>query len=146
MAIEVRNYDPNRLVMNFAGIIIDSGYADGTFLSIEQGADDYSVKVGADGEVVRTKMNNATATVTFTLQQTSVANTALAALRTLGRATSNGADVGPLFIQDLNGAALYTASKAWIVGPPGVEFGQESTNREWRILAADLVRLDGGAL
>jgi hypothetical protein len=137
-------YDSKEVSVIFAGILIDSGFAEDTFVAIEQASDDFETVVGCDGEVTRSKTNDHRATVTVTLMQSSTLNTALSVLNNIDRKAKNGAGVGPLLIKDRNGTSLYAASKAWVKRPPNAEFGKTAKERAWMIECADLERLDGG--
>jgi len=137
-------YDPDQITIVAMGIPIDKGYADGEFVTLDNVEDAFTMKVGTDGEVTRSKTNNKTAIVTLKLMQSADANTALSALHNLDLAAPNGAGVGPLLIKDRSGTSLWAASKAWIQKPPAVSLDREATPREWQIACADLVRVDGG--
>lgn len=56
-------------------VIVDSsyltGFAEGTFVSWAKDEENFSVSVGAQGDVARAKVNNPLGTITVTLQQTS---------------------------------------------------------------------------
>lgn len=136
-------YDSDQVSLVFMGIPIDSGYAEGSFLTIEQSEQDFEVKVGTDGEVTRSKTNNRHATIKVKLMQTSSGNTALSALNNLDVATPGGAGVGPMLIRDRQGTSLYTAGKCWIAKPPDVDFDRSATSREWTLECANLIRFDG---
>lgn len=136
-------YDADQVSLVFMGIPIESGYADGEFLTIEQSAQDFDVVVGTDGEVTRSKTNNRHAVIKVKLMQSSSGNTALSALNNLDVLTPGGAGVGPMLVRDRQGTSLYTASKCWIAKPPDVSFDRTATSREWTLECANLVRLDG---
>lgn len=142
MAFKV--YDADQIVINWAGIPIDSGFADGEFCRVEQNENDFTTYVGTDGDVSRSKTNNRTAVITILLAQTSPTNAALSAVNNLDRIKANGAGVGPLLIKDKNGTSLYAAEKCWISKPPAVSFDRTTTTREWTLECASLERLDGG--
>ncbi len=127
--MSVKTFDPAALIVTFAGIPI-SGFAPGTFVSIEHRERDYSLIVGADGEGGRTKSNDKSGTVTVTLMQTAAANSALSAFRAVGLLT-NGDDVAPMLVKDLLGATLVAAPTAWIQGAPAAAFALEAQTREW---------------
>jgi hypothetical protein len=137
-------YDANEVSVVICNIPIESGFADGEFVTIEQESNDFEDVVGTDGEVTRSKTNDQRATITVKLMQSSDANAALSALNNLDKATGNGAGVGVLLIRDKQGTSLYQASKCWIAKPPDVPFDKTGTAREWMIRCADLKRLDGG--
>lgn len=137
-------YDADQILVNFAGVPVDSGYADGEFLRIEQAEDDFTLVMGTDGSGTRSKSNNRSATITLILMQSSQTNTALSALNNLDLKTSGGAGVGPLLIKDKSGTSLYSAAKCWISKAPNVSFDRTATSREWTLMTDNLIRLDGG--
>ncbi len=137
-------YDSKEVSVIVAGIPVDSGYADGEFVKIEQNEEDFTMVVGTDGEVTRSKTNNKTAKVTLRLMQTADGNAALSALNRLDKAQSNGAGVGSFLVKDrTSGTIVYQASSCWISKPPSVSFDKVATAREWEITVADLDRTDG---
>jgi hypothetical protein len=137
-------YDANEVTIIIAGIPIDSGFADGEFLRIEQDSDDFTDVVGTDGEVTRSKTNDRRATVTLILMQSATGNAVLSALNLLDKKVGSGAGVGPFLVRDKQGTSLYSASKCWIAKPPTASFGREAGPREWKVRVADIERLDGG--
>jgi len=143
MANALKVYDADQVSVAFAGILLSSGYGDGEFVRIVQEADDFTDRVGTDGQVTRSKTNDRRAVVTVILAQTSDGNAALSALSNLDRNAPGGAGVGSLLIRDRQGTAIYQAEQCWIAKPPDVAFGRESADREWTLRCADLVRFDG---
>lgn len=137
-------YDPNEVSAMVCGLPIEGGYADGTFIEIEQDSDDFVDVVGIDGDVTRSKTNDRRATITLTLMQTSESNGLLSALNNIDRKASNGAGVGPLLIKDNQGTTLFAAEKSWIAKPPTAGFDKTAGPRAWKIRVADLERFDGG--
>jgi hypothetical protein len=132
--------------MVFMGILIDSGFADGEFLTIEQSAPDYEVVVGTDGQVSRSRTNNRHAVLKVKLAATSDGNTLFGALSNAGILAANGADVGPMLVRDrVSGTCLYTAGNCWIAKPPDVSYDNKVTMREWELQCDDLVRIDTGS-
>ena len=139
----LRTYDPSQVTIVFAGIPI-SGFADGTFLSVEQNEDSFTLQIGTDGEGTRSKSNNRSGRVTLTLMQSSLANDLLASLHSVDLSSPGGDGIGPLLVKDNSGRSLFTAEKAWIVKPPTGEFGREATSREWIIETDHLIQTHGG--
>lgn len=142
--MSMKIYNADEITVVFGPVIISSGFADGTFVEIEQESDDFTDVVGAAGEVTRNKTSDRRATVTLTLMQTADANDALSVINNLDRNTDGAAGVNPLVIRDRNGRALYEAEQAWIQAPPTATFDREATERAWVIRCANLVRFDGG--
>lgn len=140
----LRVYDSDQVSISIAGLPVESGYADGEFLRIEQEADDFTDVVGTDGVVSRSKTFDRRATITILLMQTSDGNALLSGLSNLDREAPNGAGVGALLIRDRQGTSLYQADSAWIMKPPNVSFDREATSREWTLRCDNLRRLDGG--
>ena|ERR1700682_1686322 len=141
-----KRYDAAQVTLVFMGILIDSGFADGEFLTIEQSAPDYEAVIGTDGEVSRSRTNNRHATITVKLAHTSNGNTFFSALSNLGILAKNGADVGPMMVRDrVSGVCTYLASKCWIAKPPNVSYDNKVTMRDWILECADLVRVDAGS-
>lgn len=142
----LKRYDAAQVTMVFMGILIDSGFNEGEFLTIEQSAPDYEVVVGTDGEVGRSRTNNRHAVIKVKLMQTSDGNSFLTALSNTGLLAKNGADIGPVLIRDrISGVATWTATKGWIAKPPDVSLDNKVTPREWTLEVADLTRVDAGS-
>lgn len=142
----LKRYDAAQVTMVFMGILINSGYSEGEFLTIEQDSPDYEKYVGADGEVGRSRTNDLSATLKLKLMQTSLGNTLLGSLRVAGLLAKNGADVGPLLIRDrVSGVCMYTAPACWIAKPPDVTMSSKITEREWTFQCDQLIRVDAGS-
>lgn len=114
-----------------AGPIIVEGLADGTFVTIEQNEDQFSLQVGTDGDACRSKTNNRSGRITMTLGQWSKTNELFTALHAADVLSPSGDGIVPLVVIDKSGTTLCACEKAWIVKPPSVEFGREATSREW---------------
>lgn len=137
-------YDPNEVSLMVAGVPVEGGFADGTFIEIIQMSPDFTSKVGVDGDVTRSKTNDRRATIRITLMQSSNSNQLLSAMSNIDRKKSNGAGVGPMLIKDNQGLSLYSAEHSWISKPPDVTFDKEAGPRVWECEVATLERLDGG--
>ena len=144
--MSLKRYDAAQVTMVFMGILIDSGFADGEFLTIEQSAPDYEAVVGTDGQVGRSRTNNRHATIKLKLMHTSDGNTFLGAMSTAGLLAANGSDLGPMLVRDrVSGTCMYTAANCWIAKPPDVSYDNKITMREWTLECDDLVRVDTGS-
>ena len=135
--------DPKEVVISFGPILL-SGYADGTFVSVERNEDSFSLTVGSDGEAARSKSNNKSGRVTVTLLQSSLSTDLLSAQAVLDERSPSGDGVAPLLVKDNNGRGLYTAETAWIVKPATASHARETENREWVIETNELLMLVGG--
>lgn len=135
----VKVFSADEVDLMIAGILINSGYSEGEFVSIEMASDDFGDKAGADGEVARFKTNDRRATMKVKLLQTSQGNDTLNQLRKLGIDGINGADVGVFELVDRSsGAVLAHADKAWVQKPPTVSRGKEVGETEWTLRAAHM--------
>ena len=139
----LHTYDPAQVTIIFAGIPV-SGFAEGTFVSIERNEDSFTLQVGADGEATRAKSNNRSGRVTLTLIQSSIVNDAFSALLAVDENSPSGDGIGPLLIKDLSGRTLVAAETAWLVKPATAEFAREATEREWVIETDRLNTFIGG--
>lgn len=140
----MKQYSAKAVTLSVANILIDSGFADGDFIAIEQVEDDTTEYVGTDGEVTVAPTNNTLTKVTVTLAQSSDGNAKLTALRALGKASPTGVATGPLLIKDRNGTSLHAATYCWIKKPPDVTYSREVKERNWTIMCQMDERIDGG--
>lgn len=134
----VRVYSADETSLTIAGLPIDSGFADGEYVTIEPAADDFTDKAGADGEVSRAKTNDRRATIKVKLQQTSAGHALLGQLRQLDIDNPNGAGVGAFQLRDRAGSLLAHAEHAWVMKPPSPGFGREISEWEWTLRAAHM--------
>lgn len=133
----LKTYDPRKYVITMAGILINEGLADGTFLNITTETPGFSSKAGVDGEVTRTRSHDRRATATITLMQTSEANDRLSALYAADRAATNGEGVGMFRVSDLVGTTVLESSVSYISDDPDVVLEAEASTRDWTIELAD---------
>ena len=131
----VRTYDAAQVVLTINGVAI-SGYADGTFISVEREEQSFTKVVGADGTTSRAKSNNRSGSLTLTILQTSPSNDVLSAL--LAQDELNNDAVVPVLIKDNTGKSRLFSATGWVQGMPTVEYGKEISNREWTIDLADI--------
>lgn len=139
----VRTYSPDQVKVAFGPAIV-SGFADGTFIKIEQMTDGVQSESGADGEVARAMSTDRRHRVTVTLQQTSPVNEAFSAIYLQDRITYTG--TVPMVISDLSGKTLFEAGSAWIIKMPDAEFSKGFSNREWVIETASANFVIGGGI
>ena len=139
----LKNYNAAEVFMIFGPIII-TGLADGTFCKIQKRTEAFGLKVGADGQGARSKSNDNSADITFTLLQSSDANAQLSAAHNVDLASPSGDGVAPLLIKDNSGNTIASAPHAWIKKMADVEFARDITMREWTIETDSLVEFVGG--
>lgn len=137
----VKTYDPQKVALSLGGQIM-SGFADGTFISIERDENSFEKVTGADGDVSRSKTANKSATLTLTLNQTSPSNDILSALAALDEVASSG--VFPVILKDNSGTTVVSSGAGWIRKPPTSGFGKVIETREWVIDLAATIFFIGG--
>ncbi len=139
----LKEYDPDQIVVIFAGILM-KGYADGSFVTLEEANPRFTKKVGTDGTVTRSKVLDRSGKCTIKLMQSSECNDQLSAIAIQDQIAPNGAGVGALEIKDLNGTSLHHAAEAWIAEVPKPDWDKEAGAREWVIEFASVGSLHGG--
>src|SRR5689334_12884835 len=144
MMADFRVYDSNAVSINFNGIPIQGGFAEGELIRISMAEDAYKVYTGADGNKSRAATHDQGAEIELRLAQTSPTNKALSALHVADLKSLNGAGVGPIEVVDLLGNSLHYASKCWIVKAPDAVYDREVKERVWKLYAADMAPFSGG--
>lgn len=133
---------------NFADVILTvgpyhvTGFASGSVIKVERNADSWTFQPNVDGGGTRSKSNNRSGRITFSLAQSSGSNDDLSILFQIDDLTGGGAV--PVSVTDLNGRSLHAAETAWIVKPPAADYGVESVGREWILETDTLVHNVGG--
>lgn len=143
MAGQTKVYDPASVLCVFAGIPIQ-GFAEDSVVKVAYNEDAFTLKMGVDGDGTRSKTNNRSAQITFSLMQSSDVNDLLSAVHGLDLNSPSGDGIGPLLIKDNQGRTLMAAEKAWIMKTPDVEFAKEAGPREWVLETSSLETTIGG--
>ena len=137
----VRTFDPKQVIVTFGAHIV-SGYAEGTFISIERNGDGFEKSRGADGSIDRINKNAFDYSVTLTIKQTALSNGVLSALFSADQLSNNG--VLPLSVKDLSGNSVFVAPQAWIMNDPSDEYGDTLASREWKFDTGIASKFSGG--
>jgi len=135
--MSLKTYDPSKFNIVFAGILVNEGLADGTFLNITIDESAFSAKVGADGEVTRTRSHNRMAKAVISVMQTSEVNDRLSALHEADREAVNGQGVGMFYVADTAGTTVLESAKSYISKGPDVTLEKEASARDWEITLTD---------
>jgi len=130
----IKTYSPGDVALSIGGNLM-TGFADGTFVTVEREVDAMTKVVGADGEVSRTQSANYSGQLTLTLKQTSDSNRILGAY--LMDDETDGSGVFDVLLKDNLDNKVFS-SEGWIRKGPNEEFSSELTNREWIV---DLARI-----
>ncbi len=139
----LRVYDPKQITLIFGPTGQITGFADGTFVTVEKNEDAFSLQIGTDGDGTRSKSNNQSGRITISLMQSSPANDVLSLIHNADLELGSG--VFPLFIKDLQGNSIFEASQAWITRFPSAGYGREAEAREWVIETDNLIMFAGGS-
>lgn len=132
----VRNYDPKAVTQIIAGQIL-TGYAEGSFISVERNEDSANLSIGSQGAGTRTVSNNRSGRVTITLQQTSPSNGVLDAQRIATELS--GAGIFSMLGKDSDSGDTWAGATTWVVKPATMEFSNEASNREWILETDELI-------
>lgn len=127
---QVKTYDPQNVTVIIGGIYL-TGFGE-DMLEVEKDEDNYGVRVGAQGDVVRTKVNNPLATITVTLLSTSPQ---VAYMDSLGK---SGKIVPVSIIHAGDTKETVTSEKAFIKKPATRTYGNEAEDREYEIQCLDI--------
>jgi len=130
--MSVKNYDPNDVLLVFAGRTI-TGFSDGTYITASKDEAKWETHVGAQGEVTRSRNRHPVGRVSFTLKRSSPDYDFL-----LQKMNSN--DIDPCFVQDRNDKKVTVGgSEAWIAEFPDFEAtaGDDVPETEFEVEIAD---------
>lgn len=134
MGKKIKTYNSREVIVTL-GTHIVSGYAEDSFVTIEDAGEGITSVCGCDGEHSRSMDPNRAANVKIVLNQTSESNKYFNTLRKLDRDTGEG--IVPLMITDLRGGLLAHADEAYIKKRPSTVYGKATQNREWEIMTGD---------
>ena len=129
----VKTYDPNQGALTYGTNII-TGFAEDTMLTISRNEDAWTLQIGVDGEGTRSKSNNKSGRVTFSLMQSSDSNKVMSGIAAIDEIS--GSQALPLQFKYKN--ELYIAETAWIVKFPDAEYARTATARVW-VLESDIL-------
>ncbi|NHN29450.1 phage structural protein [Paenibacillus agricola] len=125
-----KTYDPKSVTVTVNGVYI-TGLGE-SMVEITKDENNYDTKVGAQGDKVRTKINNSLGTIKLTLQQTSPQ------LAYLDRLANSGALI-PISIISANDPKETTSvTEAFLKKPSDRKYGKDAEDREYEFQALDL--------
>lgn len=134
-------YDASQVIVVFDGTPL-TGWADGTFVTVEFDEQQWNKVTGAGGDTQRSKTNNYAGKVTVTLLNGSVSNDVLSAAWNADRVDNTGK--GPIIVKDLSGTTIWQAKNAWIQQMPSQGYGKDAETREWVLDTDELSGVAGG--
>ncbi|WP_025692627.1 phage structural protein [Paenibacillus zanthoxyli] len=127
---EVKTYDAKDIAVIVGGVYL-TGFGE-DLVTVAKDEENWSVSVGAQGDVVRSKVNNPLGTITVTLQISSPQCSFLDKL-------ANGGTLVPVSVV-YNGTPkeTNTATQAFLKKPADREYGSEAGEREYEFQCLDL--------
>lgn len=126
-------YNPSEVTITFSALPFEGGLADGEFVSWSWDSNVADDVVGTDGEVSVSVNNDARATVTLKLMQTSDLNRVLVQLMNLRRRGGGALGIGPFALMVGHTGETLVAPESWILKPPDGSLDRTATAREWQI-------------
>ena len=141
MSNPLYTYDPSEITFTFGGFAL-TGFAEGSFITVEYDEDSFTLDVGTDGEGARNKNANRAGKFTVKLMQTSSSNDILSSFYRADRLSNSG--IAPAMCKDNLGRSLHMAESAWVEKSPSADYAKESGVREWVIRTHHLEDFVGG--
>lgn len=130
-----KTYDPKQISV-IVGTRPMTGFADGSFVTVRQNSEAFTLQIGADGEGVRSKTNNNSGQIEIVLQQGSDENDFLSELAIADKLSNGG--VVPVLVKDNLGTSLHAAESAWVRKLPDSDYARETGSRTWLLETANL--------
>lgn len=137
----MKTYDPKQILIIFGGVQI-TGFADGTFVTVRRNADMWSLQMGTDGEGTRSKSNDKSGQIEFTLMQSSQSNVFLSNMALADELGNAG--IAPAMVKDNLGSSLHAAEQAYVKKIADAEYAKEAGPRTWIIETDNLQSFVGG--
>ena len=131
---QTKTYDPQTCSITVGAVPI-SGYAGGTYISVEQAGESFVTKVGCDGEVARARRADRSGSAKITLLHTSISNAYMTALHA-------SEDVVPVLVKE--GNTVVFASECWVQKPAAFSRGEDVGDTEWTLAVAKVSLGHGG--
>lgn len=129
-ADNMMTYNPS-MVKVALGTHIMSGYAEDTFIVIDQLDSGITSKAGCDGEIVRSVDPNNRYSIKLTLLPNSPTNNFL--LNKYKQDKKDGTGHFPILINDITGAEKFSSAVAWVSKAASSTKGKEASNKEWTL-------------
>ncbi len=128
----MRTYNSKKVTVACGSHIV-TGFAEDSFITIDETGDGVSSVAGADGEVARSVSPDPRKTVKISLLQTSSSNAFFR--RQYNKDKSDGSGSFSLLIKDLTDGTVFSADEAWVNKIPSFSRGKAVGNMEWELTA-----------
>ncbi len=132
MGTRVTTYNPKKVTCALGSHIV-TGFADDSFITVEEAGDGVTVVSGADGELARSIDPSELFNVKITVQQQSRSNKWLNKMYYADK--NNEAGTFSVNIKDILGKDQFVADVAWVTKLANVTKGKAQNNMEWTIAA-----------
>jgi len=137
----MKEYRPADMSVIINGQVI-SGFAEGTFITVERDEDAYTYAPSTSGEGTRVKNSNKAGKITIVLNQTSPSNQIFSDAVKADELNNNG--VFPVLIRDNSGKDVHKSEAAYVVKFPSAQYAKENSTREYSIQCENLEMNLGG--
>ena len=141
MAAPLKTYDPGQVSVILGGKIM-SGFSEGSLIKVSRNVDAYTLKIGTDGEGVRTRLRDKSGKIEIMLMQSSDSNDILSAYALADEANNSGTI--PFLMRDASGRTVVSAATAWVKKISDVEMGKEVKDHTWVLETDELDMFVGG--
>lgn len=131
MSNRITSYDAKKVTIA-AGYHNVTGFAEDSFVNIEQSGDGVTAVQGCDGEIARSIPVSTLYTVKITLLQNSKSNDYFEKMCKMDRQSGNG--IFPITISDILGGQKFAASQGWVTKIAPFSRGKDQKTREWEIV------------
>ncbi len=131
-----KTYNADEVTLMVGGQSIESGFADGQFLLIEEQAPLIQTAVGTDGEVAVSRDNNRSAIITVSLMGTSDGNDVF---EDMAQQNEKGPGIGlrSLYIKDENGRSIHEGD-CLVQARPAKGYDRVAVAVQWKLFVPKL--------
>lgn len=137
----MKDYRPGDVSLIFNGQII-SGFAEGTFITVERDEDAYTYQASTSGGGTRTKNANKAGKITVVLQKSSPSNQVFSDAAKADEESNSG--VSPVLVRDNSGKDVSKSESAYVSKIASAEEAKELPNRTWVLQCENLEMNLGG--
>ncbi|TQR29392.1 phage structural protein [Brevibacillus brevis] len=127
---KAKTYDPNDVTVTVDSVFI-TGFSE-DMVEVEKAENNYETKVGAQGDVVRTRINNPLGTIKVTLLSSSPQ------VAYLDKLANSGKLVPVSVIYSGTPKETTTATEAYVTKPATRSYANEAADREYEIQCLDI--------
>lgn len=134
-------YSADQVTVTIANQLIESGFSDGEFLTIEQDSDAFTKRIGADGEGAYARSNDRSGTAHLKLLQTSKGNKVMQDFFNAGtkKGSSPNAALSNFEVRDRSSGELLVSAETCVISKQTpVSRGKEIGETDWTIISTEM--------